>query len=123
MKLKVLVCEDAKVIRLVIRKVLEESGLFEVAGETESGDECIAEYESKKPGLVVLDLNLPGKDGVETARELLSSDAGANILVCTSRSLKRKAASLEPLGIKNVIYKPFDEYDFLLAAMRACGML
>ncbi|MBI4863785.1 MAG: response regulator [Candidatus Riflebacteria bacterium] len=122
MKRSVLICDDAKIMRAMMRKLLEESGYFEIVGEAGDGFAAIQQYEKLKPSLVVLDLNMPIRDGATVAKEILQKDPQAKFMVVTTKSLKRKAESLQELGVLHISYKPLDAYEFVRTAMKACGL-
>jgi DNA-binding NarL/FixJ family response regulator len=72
MKLKVLVVDDTDMMRRLVRQYLDQSGDASVVGEASDGEEAIAKARDCKPDIVLLDMNMPGKRGVEVARELRS---------------------------------------------------
>lgn len=121
-KRTVLICDDAKIMRAVIRKLLEESGYFEIVGEVGDGVQVVAEFKRLKPSLVVLDLNLPIRDGNAAAKEILQEDPHANILLTTTKGQKSKVDALHSLGIVHACFKPIDNYEFVRTAMKACGI-
>jgi two-component system invasion response regulator UvrY len=66
----VVTVDDQAVFRSVAREVVEATPGFEPAGEAASGEEAIQLLEAVKPQLVLVDVRMPGMDGVETARRL-----------------------------------------------------
>jgi DNA-binding NarL/FixJ family response regulator len=72
MKLKVLVVDDTDMMRRLVQQYLDQSGDASVVGEASDGEEAIAKARDCKPDIVLLDMNMPGKRGVEVARELRS---------------------------------------------------
>ena len=65
--------DDQAVFRSVSREVIEATAGFESAGEAASGEEALRLVEEAKPQLVLVDVRMPGMDGVETARRLHAS--------------------------------------------------
>ena len=65
--------DDQAVFRSVSREVIEATAGFEPAGEAASGEEALRLVEDTKPQLVLVDVRMPGMDGVETARRLHAS--------------------------------------------------
>ena len=111
----VLLVEDDRQLRRTLRASFRMWD-FEVS-EAASGEEALTHVSSSSPDLVVLDLTLPGIDGLETLRHLRTF-SGAPVLVLTVRdSLKDKVAALES-GADDYVVKPF-EPDELLARARA----
>jgi DNA-binding NarL/FixJ family response regulator len=70
---RVIIVDDQKPFRMAARDVVEVTGGFEVVGEAESGEESIELAESLRPDLVLMDLNLPGIDGLEATRRIHAS--------------------------------------------------
>jgi two-component system chemotaxis response regulator CheY len=123
MKTTVLICDDAKIMRVLMRAMLEPTGYFEIVGEAANGVEVVAEYKKLRPGLVILDLNLPIRDGQSAAREILELNPDASILVTTTKAQKAKVDALEAMGVKHAIYKPLQAEEFVRAAMKASAMV
>lgn len=122
MKKRVLICDDAKIMRLLMRNLLQKTEIFEVCGEATNGEECVEMYRTLKPDLLTLDLTMPKKDGVQAAQEILAFDANANIVVCTSAAQKFKMKQLSDLGVSNFVIKPFQPDNFLSVVSKACGI-
>ena len=70
---RVLTVDDQPLFRGVARDVIEATPGFEPVGEAASGAEALAAVERLAPGLVLLDVRMPGMDGIEVARQLRSS--------------------------------------------------
>ena len=111
----VLLVEDDRQLRRTLRASFRMWD-FDVS-EAASGEEALTHVSSSSPDLVVLDLTLPGIDGLETLRHLRTF-SGAPVLVLTVRdSLKDKVAALES-GADDYVVKPFKPKE-LVARMRA----
>src|SRR5690606_35972970 len=72
LSIRVVIAEDEAIIRLDLRETLEEEG-YEVVGETGRGDEAVRLVEELRPDLAILDIKMPGLDGIEAARQITSS--------------------------------------------------
>ena len=70
----VVVVDDQQVFRQVAREVIASTPGFEMIGEAPSGEEALAAVSDLHPDLVLLDVRMPGMDGVETAARLRSAD-------------------------------------------------
>ena len=78
---RVLIADDHAVVRQGIRIVLEEAGGFEVVGEASDGDEAFALVEQLRPDVALLDVTMPGRTGLEVARDLRAGGSEAAVLI------------------------------------------
>ena len=79
--LRVIIADDHAVVRQGIRAVLEEVDGLEVVAEAGDGDEALALAQEKAPDVVVLDVTMPGKTGLEVAKELRDAGSGVRVLI------------------------------------------
>lgn len=79
--LRVIIADDHAVVRQGIRTVLEEVEGLRVVAEAGDGDEALALAEEHEPDVVVLDVSMPGKTGLEVARELRERGSGVAVLI------------------------------------------
>lgn len=79
--LRVIIADDHAVVRQGIRGVLEEVEGLEVVGEAADGDQALALTEELEPDVVVLDVTMPGKTGLQVAKELRDAGNGVRVLV------------------------------------------
>jgi len=83
---RVLVVDDQRPFRAVARRLLDADGRFVVVGEAESGEQAVELTGELQPGLVVMDVRLPGIDGVEATRRVIARrPATVVVLVSTHR--------------------------------------
>ena len=81
---RVLIVDDQEPFRMAARMVVEASDGFEVAGESETGEDSVEKARELDPDLVLMDVNLPGINGLEATRQILSgSDRVVVLLVST----------------------------------------
>ena len=113
---RVLVVEDDQGVRESLTVVLEVQG-YTVHG-VERGEEAIAHLEAHDVDLIVLDLNLPGIDGIETCRRLRSVGHAGPVLMLTARHETTDKVSGLDAGADDYLPKPF-ALDELLARVRA----
>jgi DNA-binding NarL/FixJ family response regulator len=83
MAVRVVTVDDQAVFRRAAEVVIDASPGFELAGEAGSGDEGLAVVEQLCPDLILLDVRMPGMDGVETARRLTASRCDAVVVLIT----------------------------------------
>lgn len=85
---RILLVDDEKHIRELYRSELEDEGYAVVLAE--SGQEALAEVENNPPDLIVLDVQMPGMDGIETLEKILGQDKGIPIILNTAYSHYRE---------------------------------
>lgn len=84
MDIKVLIVDDEKGIRTVIKKILEKSGGFEVVGDIDNGEEAIEVFNELRPEVVFLDVEIPGCSGIECAKRLSDIEPKTIIIFATA---------------------------------------
>ena len=104
--ISVLIVDDHPVVRQGLRALLEVQDDMTVAGEAGDGPAAISLAESLRPDIVLLDLKLPGMDGVAVLRPLHA--AGLRVLVLTSATEPSAAAAAVRAGAAGVVYKDID---------------
>lgn len=116
---RVVVAEDEAIIRLDLKELLEEEG-FEVVGETGRGDEAVELVRSVKPDLAILDIKMPGLDGLSAARQI-TEDRLAAVLILTAFSQRDLVEQARDAGAMSYIVKPFQKSDLIPAIEVALG--
>ena len=114
--ISVLIVDDHPVVRQGLRALLEVQDDMTVAGEAGDGPTAISLAESLRPDIVLLDLKLPGMDGVAVLQPLRA--AGLRVLVLTSATEPSAAAAAVRAGAAGVVYKDIDPAA-LVRAIRA----
>lgn len=104
--ISVLIVDDHPVVRQGLRALLEVQDDMTVAGEAGDGPAAISLAESLRPDIVLLDLKLPGIDGVALLQPLRA--AGLRVLVLTSATEPSTAAAAVRAGAAGVVYKDID---------------
>ena len=77
MDVRVLIVDDQEPFRMAARMVVEATDGFEVVGEAETGEDSVAMAAELTPDLVLMDVNLPGINGLDATRQILAGAAGA----------------------------------------------
>jgi two-component system, chemotaxis family, chemotaxis protein CheY len=83
--IKVLLADDEKHVRQLVKAILLPLNC-EVAGEAENGEQAVSLYKEIRPDLVLLDVNMPVKDGKEALHEIMELNKGAVVIMLTSMS-------------------------------------
>jgi response regulator NasT len=116
---RVVIAEDEAIIRLDLRELLEEEG-YEVAGETGRGDEVIDLVRELRPDLAILDIKMPGLDGLSAAREI-AADRTAAVLILTAFSQRDLIEQARDAGALAYLVKPFQRSELIPALEVAIG--
>ena len=116
--ISVLIVDDHPVVRQGLRVLLEVQDGIEVAGEAADGDTALALAASRAPDVILLDLKLPGRDGLAVLTELKARASTARVLVLTSATDPASASLAMRSGAAGVLYKDVDP-DALVRAIRS----
>ena len=114
-----MIAEDEAIIRLDLRELLEEEG-YEVVGETGRGDEAIDLVRELRPDLAILDIKMPGLDGLSAARQIAGERLAA-VLILTAFSQRDLVEQARDAGALAYLVKPFQKSDLLPAIEIARG--
>lgn len=106
MSLGIVIVDDAAFIREAIISVAAQEN-FEILGIAVDGGQAASLVKNKKPDVVILDLVLPIKNGIEVAQEILADDPHAVILACSTDSQKEMVLRALSVGCKDFLAKPF----------------
>jgi len=117
MPLDVLLVEDHAIVRDGIRSMLERGGEFRVIGEVETGTEAIQVCKRKTPHLVLMDLSLPGLDGIETTAEILRHSPDTKVVVLSMYDDEMRVMNAIKAGARGFVLKRASLAD-LLDALR-----
>jgi two-component system, chemotaxis family, chemotaxis protein CheY len=100
---KILIAEDSQFMRGVLSDLLKEAN-HEVV-EAENGVEALEKYASQKPDLVLLDIIMPEKDGIDVLKEI---DKSAKVIVISAVGQEKMVGEAKNLGALDYIVKPFE---------------
>ena len=116
--IKVLLVDDHQVVRRGLRTFLEIQDDIEVVGEASDGAQGVTEAESLRPDVVLMDIKMPGTDGIEALRRLRELDNSAKVLIVTSFTEQRTVVPALRAGACGYVYKDVDP-DALAGAIRS----
>ena len=113
---RVVIADDESIIRLDLKEILEGDGYL-VVGEAARGDDALSMIKEFEPDLALLDVKMPGLDGIQVARELQGSST--KVVLLTAFSQRSLIESARDAGVIAYLVKPFRSSEILpkLAAL------
>lgn len=111
---RVVIAEDEAIIRLDLKEILQGEG-YEVVGETGRGDEVVDLVREHRPDLVILDIKMPGIDGIEAARRIAADEHQVPVLVLTAFSQRNLIEDARDAGVAAYLVKPFQRGELVPA--------
>ncbi|MCG7524659.1 response regulator transcription factor [Streptomyces sp. OfavH-34-F] len=116
--IRVLLVDDHQVVRRGLRTFLEIQDDIEVVGEAADGAEGVTATEKLRPDVVLMDIKMPGTDGIEALRRLRELENPAKVLIVTSFTEQRTVVPALRAGASGYVYKDVDP-DALAGAIRS----
>lgn len=122
MSRRVVIAEDEAIIRLDLKEILLDEG-YDVVGDTGRGDEAVDLVRAHTPDLVILDVKMPGSDGLVAARAIRDLEMKVAVLVLTAFSQRDLIDEAREAGVAAYLVKPFQRIELIPAidqAMARC---
>lgn len=110
---RVVVAEDEAIIRMDLKELLQEEG-YEVVGEAGRGDLALSLVTEHRPDVALLDIKMPGMDGISVARRINAERICAVVLV-TAFSQRELIDEATDAGVHGYVVKPFERHDLVPA--------
>ena len=110
---RVVIAEDEAIIRLDLKEILTSAG-YDVVGESGRGDEAVQLVAEHRPDLAILDIKMPGMDGLRAAREITSRYQVA-VMLLTAFSQRDLIEEARDAGVAAYLVKPFQARELLPA--------
>ncbi len=104
--MKILIADDNEITRDLMRTFLQDMK-HQIVGEAENGNEAVQAYSAHKPDLVLMDLVMPAKTGLEALQEILAADPAAKVIMVTAVQQEGMIQELLSKGAIAVLRKPF----------------
>lgn len=117
MGIKLVIVDDAPFMREAIRNILTNTEI-ELVGEATNGDEAISLAGRLRPDVILMDMVLPKKNGIEAARQILEKNSNIKIIACSTESQESLLMQALDVGCCSFLTKPFKK-DELLNIIRA----
>jgi DNA-binding NarL/FixJ family response regulator len=106
--IKLVLADDHTLVRQGLRQYLEMDGDIEVVGEASSGQEVLEQMESKHPDVVVLDLRMPGMDGLEVARRIQDDFPEVGVMMLSAYDYRQFVVEAVRAGARGYVLKSMD---------------
>jgi len=119
--IRVLLVDDHAIVRDGIRSLLKTQPDIEVAGEASNGRDAVSLAESLRPDVVLMDLVMPGMDGIEAIRLIMEGQPDSRILVLTSFSAEDKVFPAIKAGAMGYLLKDCDSEELVRAIHQVQG--
>ncbi|RLT43568.1 MAG: response regulator [Chloroflexi bacterium] len=106
MQQKILIVDDAKFMRVRCARILTDRGFLVI--EAESGIQAIEKYQSESPDAVLMDISMPGMDGLNALRAIRELDPSARVAMLTAMGQQNVVIEAIKAGARDFIVKPFE---------------
>jgi DNA-binding NarL/FixJ family response regulator len=104
-KFKILIADDHSLIREGVKTLITRNKNITIVGEAANGNQAVELYEKLSPDLVILDISMPQKNGMEAAQEILAADENANIVMLSMYDDEDYISKCIELGVKGYVIK------------------
>jgi len=108
--MKLLIVDDAKLIHFLVKKILNANGFEDIEyADAFDGNQAISMASEFQPDLILLDVVMPEKDGIEALKAIKGDNPSMNVIMVSSLGTEEKVSEAIKLGANAFIQKPFDE--------------
>ena len=103
--LRIVICEDDESLAALVEELLERDGRFTVVGRARDGDEAVELVEQHSPDMVLMDIGMPGRDGIEATRAIHERDAAQHVVIYTGSDEYADVARADEVGAVGYLHK------------------
>ena len=108
MKKRIIIVDDHEIVRLGLKSLLDQYPQYEVVSEAKNAKEAIAQVETYKPDIVLMDIRLPGKSGIDACEEIKQNFPDVKVIMLTSYAEDEMLFSAIKAGASGYILKQID---------------
>lgn len=112
--MKVLVVDDSEDARYLLRKRLDTKRQFQIVGEASDGAEALTRVEELKPDIVIMDVRMPGMDGVEATRQIRERFPGTSVLAYSAFGDEDQMRAMREAGAVGYVLKDAPAEELIL---------
>ncbi|MCA9394887.1 MAG: response regulator [Candidatus Omnitrophica bacterium] len=116
---KILICDDEEGIRESLKLILEDHYDLILTADSEQCLDCLAH--TPDVDLVMLDIKMPNKNGLETLKEIKARHSSQKVMMVTGYQSVELISELTELGAEGYVTKPFAKEELLLKVINTCG--
>lgn len=117
-KIRVMIADDHSLIREGLKQLLEFDGSIEIVGEASNGEECLVKLNECNPEVLLLDINMPEKNGIEVLEQMKANDSKIKVLILTVHNEMDYLIKAVDIGVDGYILKDSESSE-LKKAIRA----
>ena len=104
-RLRILICEDDERLATLVTETLVADGRFDVNTRATNGDEAIRHAEDHEPDVVIMDIGMPGLDGIDATRAIRARDAAQHIVIYTGSGEYADVGRADAAGAAGFLHK------------------
>jgi DNA-binding NarL/FixJ family response regulator len=120
-KLRVLIADDHPLFRKGLRALLDTMPEVEYVGEATTGEEAIALSASLQPDLIIMDIRMPGRNGIDSTRQIVQMSPHIRVLIVTLFEDNESVFAAMRAGARGYVLKDTDEAE-MVQAIRSAGV-
>jgi DNA-binding NarL/FixJ family response regulator len=103
--LRIVIAEDDEKLALLVEEILDGDGRFIVVGRASDGDQAVRLVEEHAPDIVLMDIGMPGRDGIDATRAIHQRDSGQHIVIYTGSGEYKDVARADDAGAGGFLHK------------------
>jgi DNA-binding response OmpR family regulator len=115
---KILVVDDSQAMRMLLKDLINRNEITPLVYEAATGREALEKHLEVKPDMVLMDLRMPGIDGLDVIRIMHKIDYSTKIIVITSSTSKTDTQDAIKFGACDIIHKPFSQNEIALKIVK-----
>ncbi len=120
MEKKILLVDDAAFMRMMIKDTLTKNGYTQIL-EAADGEEAVSQFKAESPDLIIMDITMPNKTGIEALKEIKQLNPQAKVVMCSAMGQETMVVEAIKLGALDFIVKPFKPDRILQTVSKVLG--
>ena len=116
-KSRILIVDDHALLRHGLKSIIQYQKDMKVVGEAENGRLAVQQAKALSPDLVIMDITMPNKSGIEALHEIRQQDPDAKVIMCSAMGQESMVVEAIKLGALDFVVKPFKPDRMLATVM------